>query len=65
MIGPIFDFEDGDFIFQSGDNMGFDSQGHIHMRVGDNMSIDMESGQMHMTSSWRNNSSIWDDEDED
>lgn len=64
MTGPIFDFDDGDFIFESGDDMGFDSKGNMHMRVGDNMSMDMESGQVHITSSWEKKKFFWDDDED-
>ena len=56
MSGPIFDFEDGDFIFSSGDT-GFDSEGDMMMRMSDNMAMDMDSGDIHFVSSW-------DDEDD-
>ena len=37
MPGPKFDINDGDFIFGD-DNLGFDSEGHIMLGIGDNMS---------------------------
>ena len=51
MGGPIFDFNDGEFIFGSGD-MRFNSDGDMMMRMGDNMAMDMETGEIHITSSW-------------
>ena len=53
----IFDLEDGDFIFGSGDT-GFDSDGHMISRMSDNMAFDLDTGEIHMVSGW-------DDEDED
>ena len=53
MFKNIFDFDDGDFIFSSGGNFGFDSDGDMHIRMGDNMSMDMETGEMHFTSGWQ------------
>ncbi len=47
----VFDFDDGDFIFTSGDT-GFDSDGDMMMRMGDNMAMDMETGELHFTSGW-------------
>lgn len=47
----IFDLEDGDFIFGSGDT-GFDSDGHMMSRMSDNMALDMDTGEIHMVSSW-------------
>ncbi len=49
----VFDFDDGDFIFKSGDT-GFDSDGDMMMRMGDNMAMDMETGELHFTSGWDN-----------
>ena len=40
--------------------MGIDSNGDFHMRMGDNMSMNMDTGELHLTSSWNNN-----DDDED
>lgn len=53
----IFDLEDGDFIFGSGDT-GFDSDGHMMNRMSDNMAFDLDTGEIHMVSGW-------DDDDED
>lgn len=47
----IFDLNDGDFIFSSGDT-GFDSDGNMMMRMSDNMAMDMETGELHMVSGW-------------
>ena len=61
MCNPIFDYDDGDFIYQTSDIMGIDSNGDFHMRMGDNMSMDMETGELHFNSGWKNN----DDNDDD
>ncbi len=53
MCNPIFDYDNGDFIYQTSDNMGFDSSGDIHMRMGDNMSLDMDTGELHFNSGWK------------
>ena len=60
MRGPIFDYDDGDFIRQTSENMGIDSDGNLNMRMGDNMSMDMDTGELHLTSGWKNG-----DDDED
>ena len=57
MSKPIFDMDDGDFIFRTSDNMGIDSEGDMMMRMSDNMAMDMDSGEIHFVSSW-------DDEDD-
>ena len=41
----IFDLEDGDFIFSTSGNLGFDSDGNMMMRMSDNIRF---------TSSWDN-----------
>lgn len=48
MVGPKFDINDGDFIFGD-DNFGFDSNGHMMHRVGNNTMMDMETGDIHFT----------------
>jgi len=52
MGNPIFDVDDGDFIFSSSDNIGFDSDGDMMMRISDDMAMDMDSGEVHCVSSW-------------
>ena len=56
---PIFYLEDGDFIFSTSGNLGFDSDGNMMMRMSDNMAMDMDSGELHIISGWS------DDEDDD
>ncbi len=55
MLKQIFDFDDGDFIFSVAGNMGFDSDGNMMMRMSDNMTMDMDSGELHFVSSWDEN----------
>jgi len=59
MHNPIFDYDDGDLIFQTASNLGIDSDGDMYMRMGDNMSMNMDTGELHLTSSWKD-----DDDDE-
>ena len=54
MSKQILDFDDGDFIFSTSENIGFDSDGNMMMRMSDNMAMDMDSGDIHFTSSWDN-----------
>ena len=54
----FFDVDDGDFGFQMSDSMGVDSDGNMMMRMGDNMAMDMNSGELHMVTGW-------DDDDND
>ncbi len=58
----IFDFDDGDIII-SGGNIGFDSDGDMMMRMGDNMAMDMDTGELHITSGWDDDR--FDDRDDD
>ena len=49
------------------DDMGMDSDGNMMMRVGDNMAMDMDSGELHMVSGWDDDNdhgfrSSWDDD---
>ena len=54
MCNSIFDYDDGDFIYQTSAYMGIDSDGDIHMKIGDNMSMDMDTGELHFNSGWKN-----------
>ena len=60
MSKHFFDFEDGDFAHTISDNMAIDSDGDLLMRMVDNMAMDMDTGDIHIISSWSN-----DDEDDD
>ena len=48
----FFDFEDGDFAHSISDDMAIDSDGDLFMRMGDNMAMDMNSGELHIISGW-------------
>ena len=49
----VFDYNDGDFI-SSTSSLGFDSDGNMMMRLGDNMALEVDSGELHIVSSWEN-----------
>lgn len=55
MCNSIFNYDDGNFIYPTSDNMGVDSEGNLHMRMGDNMSMNLETGELHITSGWNDN----------
>ena len=59
MSKRFFDYEDGDFAMSISDNMAIDSNGDLLMRMGDNMAMYMDSGDIHLVSSWP------DDDDDD
>ena len=48
----IFDYDDGDFAMSISDSMAMDSDGNLMMRTGDHMAMDMDTGDIHMISSW-------------
>ncbi len=58
-----FDLNDGDFLFDVGDGMMMDTQGHMMHDMGSGMAMDMQTGEMHLTSGG-DNSLVDDDEDE-
>lgn len=55
----FFDYEDDDFACSISDNIAIDSDGDLLIRMGDDMAMDMESGELHIISGWSN------DEDDD
>ena len=48
----LFDYDDGDFAMSISDNMAMDSDGDLMLRMGDHMAMDMDTGDIHMISSW-------------
>ena len=54
----FFDYENGDFVYSISGNMAIDSDGNLLMRMGNNMAMDLDSGELHIISGWSN------DEDE-
>lgn len=55
----FFDYDDKDFAHTISDNMAIGSDGDLLMRMGDNMAMDMDSGELHIISGWL------DDKDDD
>ena len=54
MVKHFFDYEAGDFAYSISYNMAIDSDGDLLMRMGDNMAMDMDSGELHIISGWHN-----------
>ena len=52
MSKHFFDYNDGAFAISISDNMAIDSDGDLMMRMGDNMAMDMVTGDIHIISSW-------------
>ena len=48
----IFDYSDGDYEITISDNVAMDTDGNLMLRIGDNMAVAMDSGELHITSSW-------------
>ena len=48
----FFDYADGDFDVSISDSMAMDSDGDLMLRMGDHMAMDMDTGDIHMISSW-------------
>lgn len=48
----FYDYTDGDFARTISDNMAIDSAGDMLMRMGNNMAMDMKSGDIHFISRW-------------
>ena len=55
----FFDYEHGDVACSISDNIAIDSDGDLLIRMGDDMAMDMDSGELHIISGWSN------DEDDD
>ena len=53
MFESVFDFEDGDYIIKTSDTSGMDQDGNLMLQVSDNLAMDTESGELHITSSWK------------
>lgn len=52
MFRHFFDYEDGNFAHTISDKMAINTDGDLLMRMGDNMAMDMDSGELHFISSW-------------
>ena len=59
MYRNMLDYNDGDMLCQTSDNIAMDMEGHLMSRVSDNMALDLDTGEIHLISSWRS-----DEEDE-
>ena len=58
MSRNFFDYDDGVFAYTISNNIAIDSDGDLLMRMGNNMAMDMETGDLHFISGWS------DDEDD-
>ena len=53
----IFDYDNGEYIYNTSGSRGYGSDGDMYMRIGSNMAMNMDTGEHHFCSSW-------DDDDE-
>ena len=65
MSKHFFDYDDGDFAYTVSDSMAIDSNGDMMMRMGNNMAMDMDSGEFHFISSWSDDDDNCSDDDTD
>ena len=49
---PIFDLDDDDFVFPLSNDMAMNSNDDLMIHLGDNMALDLESGDLHMVMGW-------------
>ena len=52
MYSSIFDYDDGSFINLASDSMGFGADGEVYLQMDDHMAVDLDSGELHVTSEW-------------
>lgn len=49
---PLWDSDDEGMAYPISDNMAMDSPGDFLLRLSDTLSMNMDSGEIHITSSW-------------
>ncbi len=52
MSDPIFDLDSWEPMFRVSDGLAIDAKGRFSMRMGENMAMDMETGELHFTTPW-------------
>lgn len=52
MRNHFFDYDDGDYCTSTSGDTAIDSDGNMMMRMGDHLAMDMDSGELHITSGW-------------
>ena len=52
MSDPIFDLDSWEPMFPLSDDVAVDRKGAFSMRLGDNVVMDMETGETHFTTTW-------------
>ena len=60
----FIDFDNGDFCTELSNNTAINSNGQMMIKTGDNMAMNLETGELHVVSGWTDNSSdSFEDED--
>ncbi len=54
MSDPIFDLDSWEPLFKLSEEVAVDAKGKLGLRMGENMVMDMESGNMRFTTPWIN-----------
>ena len=62
MSDPIFNLDNWEPIFPISDGMAVDSKGNFKIRMGDNMAMDMDTGEVSFTSRWESPDDSGDDD---
>ena len=52
MRDPVFNLDNWEPMFPIGDGMAVDSEGNFKIRMGDNLAMDMDTGELSFTSPW-------------
>ncbi len=53
MKDPVFKLDNWEPMFPVDDKFAVDLNGHFKMRVGDNLSMDVENGELFFTTPWK------------
>ena len=57
MSNPVFDLDSWDPLFKVSDDMAVDMDGNWSVRIGDGLAMDMDTGDIHFTTSWSSDDS--------
>ena len=52
MNNPIFDLNRNEMLLSISDHLAVDHKGNMHIKIGNNMAMDLTTGTAHFTTSW-------------
>lgn len=52
----IPDYDDNDLLHPLSDGTAIDSHGNVHMRISDDLSVDLSTNELHFTPGWETES---------